>query len=483
MQRHPHLILFVILLTSCTSPTPEQAIVADAAAALGGRDRLLGANTLVLEGEGTNWNLGQDMTIDATGQTFAVTGYRRLIDLSAGRMRIEQTRTPNFLYFQGQAPQKQVLGIDGEVAYGIGSTGTATRASAQAARDRRAEFVHHPIVLVRAALDPASVLSNGRTDGDLRLVDITLANAGTFTLAIEGATGLPAYISSKTHHANLGDVVVETRFSSYAVVDALRLPERHTVSIDRFKTAELRLARPTVNRDIGDISAPEAARSAASPAAPATPGVTAEVIAPGVWLLGGGSHHSALVEFSDHLLLVEAPQSEARTLAAIAKARELVPGKPLTELVSSHHHFDHSAGLRAAVAEGLRVFTHQANVAFYEEAAKRPFTIAPDALARNPKPSVIEGVAGDKVLEDKTQRVELQSLIGNPHGDTIIVAYLPKAGLLVEADVFSPGSAVHPYAPNLLEHIRNRKLGVERIVPLHGTVVPLAELVKAVPTS
>ena len=38
------------------------------------------------------------------------------------------------------------------------------------------------------------------------------------------------------------------------------------------------------------------------------------------WLLAGGSHHSALFEFSDHLMLIDAPQNDARTLAVIAKA-------------------------------------------------------------------------------------------------------------------------------------------------------------------
>ncbi len=470
------------LITACAGPTPEQQIVADAASAIGGRDRLLTIKTLVLEGEGTIWNVGQDMTMDATGQTFAVTGYRRAMDLESGRMRIEQTRTPNFLYFQGQTPQRQVFGVDGDVAYTIAESGTATRSAAQAASDRRVEFYHHPVSLLRAALDARATFANARTDGTLRLVDITIGDDGPFTLAVDGTSGRPARIASTAAHPNLGDVVIATSFDDYADLNGLRVPQVVTTTIDRFTAAELRLSRPTVNGDTGDIAAPEAAQSAAVPV-PAAPTVTEQVIAPGVWLLAGQSHHSALVEFDDHLMLIEAPQSEARTLAVIARARELVPGKPLTELVSSHHHFDHSAGLRAAIAEGLTVITQERNVAYYEEAATRPFTIAPDTLSKSPAAATVVAVEDSHVVEDRTRRVELYHIAGNPHGDTLLMAYLPAERVLIQADAFSPGGTNHPYAANLLEQIRARKLRVDRLVPLHGAVVPFAELVKAVPES
>ena len=52
--------------------------------------------------------------------------------------------------------------------------------------------------------------------------------------------------------------------------------------------------------------------------------------------------------------------------------------------------------------------------------------------------------------------------------------------MLVQADAFSPGGTYHPYAANLLQHIKERKLRVDRIVPLHGSPVTLADLEKAV---
>src|SRR5262249_53333262 len=140
------LILYLALvLCACAPRPPEQQIVADAATALGGRDKILAVKTLVVEGEGTNGNLGQDMTMEASGQTFTITEYTRRVDLQTMRARTEQTRTPTFTYFQGQQPQKQIAGLADGVAYAIGANGTATRASNAAAKDRAAEMYHHPL--------------------------------------------------------------------------------------------------------------------------------------------------------------------------------------------------------------------------------------------------------------------------------------------------------------------------------------------------
>jgi glyoxylase-like metal-dependent hydrolase (beta-lactamase superfamily II) len=222
---------------------------------------------------------------------------------------------------------------------------------------------------------------------------------------------------------------------------------------------------------------PAAVASAAPPAPPA-PNVVAESVAPGVWLLGGQSHHSLLIEMSDHLLLVDAPQSEARTLAVIAKARELQRDKPLTKVITTHHHFDHTAGIRAAIAEGLTIVTHQDNRAFFEEMARRAHTIVPDALARNPRPVTIETVGEELIIKDPMRTVGLYHVAGSPHSDTMLMVHLPAERVIVEVDVYSPASQVHPYAGNLLENIQRRRLNVARIVPLHGTSAPFAELLK-----
>ena len=484
MQRVTWLALpLALTLSACAQATPEQQIVNEAAAALGGRERILAVKTLVIEGAGVNGNLGQDMTMDAASQAFTLTEYTRRIDVGAGRQRVEQTRTPNFAYFQGPAPQKQVLGVDGDVAYNIAPSGTATRVSNAVAKDRRADMSHHPVTIVRAALDPAAKLANPRTLDKERVVDVITANGVTFTLAIDNGTKLPTRVVSMTDSVNLGDVAIETSFADYKNVNGLQLPTHLTTKTDKYLTADIRVNTQTVDSDAGDLSAPAAAASAAAVAGPAPATVTAEEIAKGVWLLAGQSHHSVLVEFADHLTIIETPQHDTRALAVIAKARALRPGKPLTHVVNTHHHFDHSGGIRAAVSEGLTVVTHKVNAAFFADAIRREHTIVPDALSKNPKPLKIETVDDELVLKDAAMTVNLYHIAGSPHGDGLLMAYVPRERLLVEADAYGPGSAVQPYAANLLENIKKRSLKVDRIVPIHGTITTFATFVKDVPAT
>src|SRR5688572_32880402 len=98
MKRTACLALLAAALFACASA--EKRTIDAAAAALGGSDRIQAVKTLTLEGEGTNGNLGQDLRPEATSQMFKVTGYKRTIDVVGKRARVEQTREPNFTFFQ-----------------------------------------------------------------------------------------------------------------------------------------------------------------------------------------------------------------------------------------------------------------------------------------------------------------------------------------------------------------------------------------------
>ena len=432
------------VFAGCASTPPERAIVNDAATALGGADRIQAVNTLTIEGAGQNLNLGQNQSPDATQPILAVSGFKRSYDFAGNRSRLEQTRTANV---GNTTPARQILGLDGDVAFNVNPAGAATRANAAAAKDRRAELLHHPVGALRAALAQGATIANPRKDGSNDVVDITTADGQKLTLYVDTQSKTPAKVTTVTDNIGgpLGDMVVETSFANYAETSGLKLPGRITTKNDKYTVADIQVSRNTVNGDAGDLAAPADVKAAAAPPAAAPPNVTAEEVGKGLWYLAGQSHHSVLVEFADHLVLIETPQHEVRSAAVVAKAKELRPGKPIKYVINTHHHFDHSGGIRAAFAEGATVITHEGNKAFFEAMANRPHTLTPDAQSRSPKPAVVEGVADKRVLQDATRTVEIHHIAGNVHSNTMLMVYFPAERLIVEADVYNPPAA--PAAP------------------------------------
>ena len=72
---------------------------------MGGGDRILAVKTLVIEGQGTSPNLGQNRTPDDELPVWKVSSYKRSIDLVNRRSRTEQLRVAQFL-FAGATVQK-----------------------------------------------------------------------------------------------------------------------------------------------------------------------------------------------------------------------------------------------------------------------------------------------------------------------------------------------------------------------------------------
>ncbi len=482
------LVVSSVLFVGCGgAATPELQLVEDTAEAMGGLRAVRETTTLVLEGQGQTYRLGQNKSPRSDLPHYEVENYRLQVDFENKRWRLGQDRTSTFLTGNPLYGERQIFGLDGDVAYDE-QGGRTVRASERVAADRWAEMYHTPLGIVLLALDETSSVSNLREEEGQQVVDITAANGTQFTLFVDGETGLPSKVMSSMYHANLGDVAIETRFEDYAESGGLggfqirlTLPRTYTTNLDRFQVSTYRVNSNT-NRQIDDLAAPADVRSAAAALATAT--VEVEEVAPGVWHLTGQSHHSVLIEFDEYLALIEAPQSETRALAVIERARELQPDKPLRYVVNTHHHFDHSAGIRAAVSEGLTVITHEVNRSLLEDLVARQHSIMPDALARNPQPLTVETVTADEPYEltDGNRTLQIFRIVDDLHADGIVMAYLPTERILIEADAYSPTSWAAPFAEVLLRNIEDRGLRVDTILPLHGGVAELEDLESAVRT-
>jgi glyoxylase-like metal-dependent hydrolase (beta-lactamase superfamily II) len=189
----------------------------------------------------------------------------------------------------------------------------------------------------------------------------------------------------------------------------------------------------------------------------------------------------------DYVIVVEGPHGEQRSLAVMGEVKKLVPNKPIKYLINTHHHFDHAAGIRAYAAEGVTIVTHEINRPYYERAAVNSWTLAPDRLAKAKKKPVFQTKGDNMVLTDGARSVELYQVVGNPHHDGIIMAYLRKEKILIEADVYSPGPAgaeppkvPNPQAVNLEANVRRLNIDVDWILPIHQRIVPYSELLREI---
>ena len=488
---------------------PRDPFVAGMAAALGGADAVERTSTLVLEGDGESYYLGENRAPDTDLPVFE-TRFRQAFDWSRGRFRKEELRLPTFL--TGSAGLRRVISaLDGPIGYDIGADERARRTTDEVTANRRASLLHHPLGLVRAAMTDGAAVRRLPPQAGLERAEITTADGLVETVAVDPLTRLPVTIASAATHPLLGDVTAETTFEAYDRVGPLTLPTRITERLGGIATSRVHVTGQTLNVD-PDAPLPPAvfrafsanARLVAPPALaseppPAAPPLAVEAVAPGVWRVGAGDYWSVLVRFADHVALIEAPIDDRRTEAVLAEAKTLAPGTPVTQLVVTHHHFDHIGGVRAAVASGLTVFVrggleaHAAVTAsrssgsrdtadYLTDLLARPHTRAPDLLARQPRALSVERVGAERAIGDATRTLMLYPIGGSGYADTLLMAYLPKERLLVEADVYSPpapgarGEAWFPFTANLLENIRRRRLAVDRIVPLHGPVVTIGDL-------
>lgn len=217
------------------------------------------------------------------------------------------------------------------------------------------------------------------------------------------------------------------------------------------------------------------ARGAGAPGAAAAAAPPASTrLADGVYQING-AYNSLAVEFNDHIVVVEAGQNLARGEAILAEVRRLFPTKPIAYVVNSHPHSDHSSGLAPLAAAGATIVTHDNNVAYFEEIFNAPRTLLGDRLARANRTVKVEGTGPMRVFTDGRQRLELYHIqdtdIESVHSDGIVVALVPGARILFQADFTLPaaGQEANPFTKSLAQHVDRLGLDFDAYVSIHNS--------------
>jgi len=237
------------------------------------------------------------------------------------------------------------------------------------------------------------------------------------------------------------------------------------------------------------LTVPDAVRSAAAPRV----NIQTTKLADGVWLIAGGSHNSVAVEFKDFAAIIEAPLDDARSNAVIAETKRLIPAKQIRYVVNTHHHWDHSGGLRAAYAEGATIVTNELNRDFYERVVlvPQPRSLSPDRLSQfpfattGPGPGKLETYRERHAISDGDQSIISYHVDGFNHAGDMAIVYLPSRsfsstptwGRLRQG---TPAANVSPNSVALYNNIKRLKLDVAQHVPIHGNPSPNADFERTV---
>ena len=463
-------------------PAPAAPVTLDTVAKAVGATT--GLTSLQFSAKGSNHAYGQAWRADQPWPAFKVFSYTATFDYATPAMRIDLQRTnPDVTPVRGGgglpllAPQTQTQAVSGRLAWNLatpagGGAPVATPAPA-AVNDR---------LLLLWTLTPQGVVKAAMANNATIAARVISFKVGdTQVRATVGAGNLITSVRTTGDAAVLGDTVTETAFSNYEEYRGVKFPMRIVQKQGGHPILDLTVSAVRPQSNVG-VDIPSAVQSAAAPAAAAAVRVETQKVADGVYYLTGGSHHSVAVEFKDYVVVIEAPQTDDRAVAVFEAVKKAIPAKPTKYVVNSHNHFDHLGGVRAAMAEGYTVVTHTSNTLYYQKVAAMPHTIVPDRLAKAAKRPVVEGVAEKRVFTDDTNTLELYRL-STDHCDSMLVAYLPKAKILVEADMWNPPAAnapppvaVSPVTVQLVDGIKKLNLDVQQVAGLHGRLATVQEL-------
>jgi glyoxylase-like metal-dependent hydrolase (beta-lactamase superfamily II) len=512
----------MLVLAACATQPRERSLVERAAAAMGGRERLAAITSLSAKGTLKQWEPEQSEVPGGEARLGDEGSFEAVIDNTRRAARYDYEKRfaypapRTFRYSEIVTPQAgYVLGVDSNArnAQSLKASPPAhSMSSLRLAAAQREQLRASATGLVAAmsadmsGLRPAVDIASGG-------VVYPSLSYGPFIVAFDPQTGLPARVRTLDYDNLWGDVDYDVVYSDWRDVVGVKIPMHRSYELNGRVVQEVQLTEARINPpiDAARLEVPEALRAdAAAPATGNVPyqwvirrefigvyldsenasydtrasqGLRFQQLAPGVFHVVGGTHNSLLVEMSDHLVVVDAPVSDAQSLWVLNEAQRRFPGKPVRWLVLTHHHMDHAGGLRAYLAQGATLVVGEGSRAHFRRVLASPVQRNPDMKPADFSQVPIMEVPESHLITDaRGRQVTVYAVQKNPHARGMLIAYVPEARLGFVADLWTPGAPL-PAKPNaalmsVVNTVDRAHLDPLRFAGGHGGVADYAPLAK-----
>ena len=460
-------------------------------------------NLASIQYAGTGWQgmVGQNAAPAQDWPRVDLTSYTMTIDFETMSSREEYVRAQGDnprrgggLGFPFLTEQRVTNLVSGDYAWTLNAQGEAVPQPA-AAELRRLEIFLTPWGFLKGAMaQGANPTLVTRNEYGGRSTVVSFVAFGKYRInGTINPENLLQRVQTWVPNPVVGDMYYENVYTNYREIGGVQIPRFHqhqdyddgahapNVSGGDHSFGLETISDLQVNVANAVLTVPDDVRSSRVQAAR----VESQRLGDGLWLIGGGSHHSVAVEFGDHVAVIEAPLNEERSLAVIGEVNRLIPNKPIRFIVTTHHHWDHLGGLRAYVHEGATVITHEGNHAYYQEVLRAgPWMLQPDRFSLFPPEEWSEGyifeTAREKyVLADDTRTVELYTVQGLAHAAGMLIAYIPSEKIVVQADLYNPrAQAPNASSRTFYRNLQRLELDVTTIVGIHGNPTPMSQFVQ-----
>jgi glyoxylase-like metal-dependent hydrolase (beta-lactamase superfamily II) len=477
--------------------------------AQGGADALRNIKTLVLKGDQKSWEPGQSHSPNGEARFLGDSNVTVTVDFNAPlRVRYDWDRDMKYptvdklKYSEIRYPTYGAVVDDkGEMRPMSG-----IRMASNLREGGRASVK----LLLNALESPQSVaaIEDQKFGGQTLPAVAYTAGSNKFIILFDRSTKLPVAVRTRDEDNIYGDSNYDTILSDWKTFGGVKFAMARSYKLNDIEVQRINYKDVTVNPTItpATFAIPDAVKAAAKPAAtgnvpyqwvarriflarftdsdkvyfPENGSFKLVELSPNVQMVQGGGANNLIVNMKDGLAVVDAPVDEGQSKWVIDAAKAKYPGKPIKSLILTHHHMDHTGGMRAFVAEGATVYVPAQAKALLEQVAKAPHTLEPDAQQKAMKPVNIQGVADTSSLKDDNAEINLYN-IANPHVDGYLLVHLPKDNVLWVTDLISPRGPIgrNPATAAVGEALRKHNITGALIAGGHGTTAKQADITPA----